>query len=92
MKITNRQYRLEQLRLSEVEGTLTEQEQAELLAIFAELDAEEAEALKSAKEKSQQLQTEKEALEETASQLQDIITEHKQLSSRHRNVRKTDEN
>ena len=92
MKITNRQYRLEQLRLREAEGTLTEQEQAELLAIFAELDAEEAEALKPAKEKSQQLQTEKEALGETASQLQDIITEHKKRSSGHRNVRKTDKN
>ena len=48
MKGTNRQYRLEQLRLREVERILTEQEQAELLAIFAELDAEEAEALKPA--------------------------------------------
>ena len=79
MKHTNRQHRLEALRLREAERTLTEQEQAELLAIFAELDAEEAKALKPAKEKSQQLQTEKETLEETASQLQDIVTEHKQL-------------
>lgn len=79
MKRTNRQHRLEELRIREAERTLTEQDQAELLAIFAELDAEEAEALKPAKEKSQQLQTEKEALEETASQLQDIVTEHKQL-------------
>ncbi len=59
MKGTNRQYRLEQLRLREAEGTLTEREQAELLAIFAELDAEEAEALKPAKEKSQRLREEK---------------------------------
>ena len=79
MKITNRQHRLEQLRFREAEGTLTEQEHAELLAIFAELDAKETGALKPAKEKSQQLQTEKEALEATASQLQDIVTEHKQL-------------
>lgn len=79
MNGTNRQHRLEQLRLRETEGTLTEQEQAELLSIFAELDAEEAEALKPAKETSQQLQEEKTALEETASQLQDIVTEHKQL-------------
>ena len=76
---TNRQLRLEQLRLREVEGTLTEQEQAELLAIFNELDAEEAEALKPAKEKSRKLQIEKAELEEIASQLQDIVTEHKQL-------------
>ena len=79
MKRTNRQHRLEQLRLREAEETLTEQEHAELLSIFAELDAEEAEALKPAKQKSQQLQEEKTALEETASQLQDIVTEHKQL-------------
>lgn len=79
MKGTNRQYRLEQLRLREAEGTLTEREQAELLAIFAELDAEEAEALKPAKEKGQRLQKEKAELEEIASQLQDIVTEHKQL-------------
>ena len=79
MKHTNRRHRLEQLRLSEAKGTLTEQEHEELLTIFAELDAEEAEALKPAKEKSQQLQEEKTTLEETASQLQDIVTEHKQL-------------
>ena len=79
MKRTNRQHKLEQLRLREAEGTLTEQEQVELLAIFAELDAEEAEALKPAKEKSQKLQDEKIELEEIASQLQDIVTEHKQL-------------
>ena len=68
MKRTNRQLRLEQLRLREVEGTLTEQEQAELLAIFNELDAEEAEALKPAKEKSRKLQIEKAELEEIALQ------------------------
>ena len=76
---TNRQLRLGQLRLREVEGTLTEQEQAELLAIFNELDAEEAEALKPAKEKSRKLQIEKAELEEIALQLQAIVTEHKQL-------------
>ena len=60
---------------------MTEQEQAELSTIFAELDAiEEAEALKPAKEKSQRLQEEKAELKETVSQLQDIVTEqHKQL-------------
>ena len=42
MKRTNRQHRLEELRLREAEGTLTEQEHAELLAIFAELDANDA--------------------------------------------------
>ncbi len=75
----NRQHRLERLRLREAEGSLTEEERTELLAIFAELDAEEAEALKPRKEKSQKLQEEKAELEEMASQLQDIVTEHKRL-------------
>ena len=79
MKHTNRQHRLDQLRLREAEGTLTEKEQAELLVIFAELDAEEAEALKPAKEKSRKLQKEKAELEEIASQLQDIVAEHTRL-------------
>jgi predicted PhzF superfamily epimerase YddE/YHI9 len=79
MKHTNRQDRLEQLRLREAEGTLTEQEQVELLDLFAELDAEEAEALKPAKEKSRKFQEEKAELEETALQLQEIVTEHRQL-------------
>ena len=79
MQRTNRQYRLEQLRLREAEGNLTEQKQAELLAIFAELDAEEAEALKPAKKQSRRLEQEKAELEEIASQLQDLVTEHKQL-------------
>ena len=63
MKHTNRQHRLDQLRLREAEGALTAKEQAELLAIFAELDAEEAEALKPAKEKSRKLQADKVELE-----------------------------
>ena len=79
MKGTNRQHRLEQLRLRETEGILTKEEHAELLSIFAELDAEEAEALKPAQERSQRLPEEKATLEETVSQLQDIVTEHKQL-------------
>lgn len=79
MQSTDRQHRLEQLRLREAEGILTEQEQAELLSMFAELDTEEAEALKPAKEKSEKLQEEKAELEEMASQLQDIVTEHKRL-------------
>ncbi len=78
-KNTNRQHRLEYLRIREAEGTLTEQEYAELIAIFAELDAEEAEALKPAKEKSQQLKKDKTELEKTVGQLKDIVTEHKQL-------------
>ena len=79
MKRTNRQHRLEELRIREAERTLTEQDQAELLTIFAELDAEEAEALKPAKKTSRKLQEEKVELEEITSQLQDLVTEHKQL-------------
>lgn len=79
MKNTNRQHRLEQLRYREAEGSLTKQEQVELFAIFAELDAEEAAALKPAQEQSQKLMEEKAELEQMASQLQDIVMEHKQL-------------
>lgn len=84
MKNTTRQCRLDALRLREVEGTLTKQERAELDAIFAELDAEEAVALKPARKKSQKLQAklrqEKAELELTSSQLQDIINMQQKLS------------
>lgn len=79
MNRTNRQHRLDHLRLREAKGILTKQEQVELSAIFTELDAEEAEALKPAKEKSRKLHEEKAELEETALQLQEIVSEHKQL-------------
>ncbi len=79
MNRTNRQHRLDHLRLREAEGILTKQEQVELSAIFADLDAEEAEALKPTKEKSRKLHEEKAELEETALQLQEIVSEHKQL-------------
>ena len=77
MKHTNQQCRLDTLKIREAEGTLTKQEQTELDAIFAELDAEEAEALKPARKRSQRLQAklfeEKAELESTVAQLQDII-------------------
>lgn len=79
MNRTNRQHRLDHLRLREAEGILTKQEQVELSTIFTELDAEEAEALKPTKEKSRKLHEEKAELEETAMQLQEIVSEHKQL-------------
>lgn len=83
MKHTNRQCRLDALKIREAEGTLTKQEQVELDAIFAELDAEEAGALKPARKRSQQLQAkafeEKTELESTVAQLQDIINEQQQL-------------
>ena len=77
MKDINRQCRLDTLKIREAEETLTKQERIELDAIFAELDAEEAEALKPARKRSQQLQAkafeEKAQLESTIVQLQDII-------------------
>ena len=83
MKHINRQCRLDTLKIRETEGTLTKQERTELDAIFAELDAEEAEALKPARKRSQRLQAkaleEKVKLESTIVQLQDIINEQQQL-------------
>ena len=83
MKHINRQCRLDTLKIREAEETLTKQERIELNAIFAELDAEEAEALKPARKRSQQLQAElleeKVKLESTVAQLQDIINEQQQL-------------
>ena len=83
MKHTKRQCRLDTLKIREAEGTLTKQERIELDAIFAELDAEETEALKPARKRSQRLQAksleEKAKLESTVAQLQDIINEHQQL-------------
>lgn len=80
MKDINRQCRLDTLKIREAEGTLTKQERIELDAIFAELDAEEAEALRPARKRSQQLQAkafeEKAELESTIAQLQDIIKLH----------------
>lgn len=83
MKHTNRQCRLDTLKIREAEGTLTKQERIELDAIFAELDAEEAEALKPARKRSQRLQAElleeKVKLESTIVQLQGTINEQQQL-------------
>ena len=83
MGATNRQNRLDTLKIREVEGILTQKERAELDAIFAELDAEEAIALKPAMEKHQvfidglfEKETE---LETTVAQLQVIVTAQKQL-------------
>ena len=83
MSATNRRNRLDTLKIREVEGTLTHKERAELDAIFAELDAEEAIALKHTREKHQELidsLLEKETeLETTVAQLQVIVTAQKQL-------------
>ena len=83
MSATNRQSRLDTLKIREAEGTLTEKERTELDAIFAELDAEEAVALKPAIEKHQafinSLLDEEAGLETTIAQLQVIVTTQKQL-------------
>lgn len=83
MSATNRQSRLDTLKIREAEGILTEKERTELNAIFAELDAEEAIALKPAIEKDQafikSLLDEEAELEATIAQLQVIVTTQKQL-------------
>jgi phage shock protein A len=83
MSATNRQSRLDTLKIREAEGILTEKERTELNAIFAELDAEEAVALKPAKEKHQafidSLLEEERELETTIAQLQVIVTAQTQL-------------
>lgn len=83
MSSTNRQSRLDTLKIREAEGTLTQKERTELDAIFAELDAEEIVALKPAIEKHQafidSLLEEETALETTIAQLQVIVTTQKQL-------------
>ena len=83
MRTTNRQSRLDTLKIREAEGTLTQDERKELDAIFAELDAEEAIALKPGIEKHQafidSLLEEEMALETTIAQVQVIVTTQKQL-------------
>ncbi len=83
MKVTTRQCRLDVLKNREAEGTLTQQERSELDAIFAEIDAEEAAALKPAMEKYQaqnvKLLDEKVELETTVAHLQTIVAAQKQL-------------
>ena len=83
MSAKNRQRRLDTLKIREAEGTLTQKERKELYAIFAELDAEEAVALKPAVEKHQafidSLLAEEMELETTIEQLQVIVTTQKQL-------------
>ena len=83
MDTTNRQNRLDSLKIREAEGTLTQKERTELQAIFAALDAEEAIALKAAMEKHREfidsLLEEEAALEATIAQLQIIGAAQKQL-------------
>lgn len=83
MSATNRQNRLDTLKIRELEGTLTQKERAELDAIFTELDAEEAKALKQAMEKYQEfiddLLEKETGLEAAVAELQAIVTAQKHL-------------
>ena len=83
MSATNRQNRLDALKIREVEGTLTQKERAELDAIFAELDSEEAKALKQAMKNRQKFiddLLEKEiGLEATVAELQAIVIAQEHL-------------
>lgn len=78
-----RQQRLDGLRVREVQGILTGSERAEMEALFAELDAEEAEAMRPAREQQQReraaLQQQKDALAARAAQLERILTDQQQL-------------
>ena len=90
MSATNRQSRLDTLKIREAEGTLTKEERTELDAIFAELDAEEAVALKPAREKHQalidSLLEEERELEATIAQLQAIVTAQTIVTAQAKNV------
>jgi len=78
-----KQQRLDALRVREAEERLPEEERAELETLFAELDAEEAEALRPALERMQHQQTEllaeKKHLRAEAVQLERIIHAQEQL-------------
>src|SRR2546426_2839882 len=78
-----KQQRLDLLRIREAEGLLTEAECAEMEALFAELDAEEAAALRPAMQRMQQrqadLRTEKEKLAAEAAQLERIAHAQEEL-------------
>lgn len=75
----DKQQRLDVLRVREAQGILTNEERAELEALFEELDMDEAEAMRPALERMQQrqaeLRVEKEQLEVKATQLKHIVSE-----------------
>ena len=78
-----KQHRLDLLRIREAEGSLTEAEHAEMEALFGELDAEEAAALRPAMQRMQRRQAEvrreKEKLPAEAAQLERIARAQEQL-------------
>jgi len=78
-----KQQRLDALRVREAQEVLSETERAELEALFAELDADEAEAMRPALERMQHQQTEllaeKKHLRAEAAQLERIANAQEQL-------------
>jgi hypothetical protein len=88
-----KQQRLDDFRLREAQGTLTSPEQAEMEALFAELDAEEAEAMRPVLERMEEtqakLQQEIDRRAAEATRLERIVREHKQLVAEARPARST---
>lgn len=80
---TDKQRKLDELRVREADGILTKTEWAELEALFGELDAEEAETMRPAFLRQQQrgaeLREEKTQLEAKVQQLKDIVREQEGL-------------
>lgn len=78
-----KQQRLDALRVREAQEILSEAERAEMEALFVELDAEEAEAMRPALERMQHQQAElfaeKKRLRAEAAQLERIISAQEQL-------------
>jgi hypothetical protein len=83
MENSDRQQRLDALRLQEAQGDLNEAERAELDALFAALDAEEAEAMRPAlqrmQERQAELRREREQLAAEAAQLERVVHEQEEL-------------
>jgi hypothetical protein len=77
--------RLDALRREEAERTLTEPERSELDALFAELDAEEARALRPALDRltreTDELRAEKARVAAWAGELEHIVAEQEKLLS-----------
>ncbi len=78
-----KQQRLDALRVREAQEILSEAERAEMEVLFAELDADEAEAMRPALERKQRRQTEllaeKKRLRAKAAQLERIINAQERL-------------
>lgn len=78
-----KQQHLDALHVREAQGILSESERVEMEALCAELDAEEAEAMRPAMERMQHRQTEllveKKRLQTEVAQLERIVNAQKQL-------------